>query len=219
MVMSLDDIRRYVRLHMDVEVEDLPDEVLDPFIAQGFDRIVQSEQRWPFYETSDTFTTVIGGPTPMPTGLARADAFIGDQGKIVWIPWDEGVVAYNGQSGIPVRWSQKGDQLYFFPTPDQAYTITYSGYRSPTDWMAEGAGGVPDLPAILHQTVALWALYRSYAQQEDIEMSSGYKVQFDEELRNYGRRLVEMPLEQPLILNGGTGVRVPWPPLFDWQVS
>lgn len=216
--MSLQAIRDYVREHLDIEVEDLEDVVLDRFISQGFDRVVQYEQRWPFYETTSTLTLTVGSTTPVPATLKRVDALVLDGTKLTWISTDEAVVAFNGQSGTPTRWSQWGDQLMFFPTPDQAFVVTYFGYRNPVDWLSGGAGATPDVPELLHHTIALWALHRAYGQQEDLEQAALFQGEFEQELNAFARRLVEMPLERPLVLNGGTKARAPFPPLFDWQV-
>ena len=50
--MTLGQIRTQVQGMLDIAPGDIPVSVLDTFIAQGFDAIVYSEKRWPFYEVS-----------------------------------------------------------------------------------------------------------------------------------------------------------------------
>jgi hypothetical protein len=56
--MTLAQIRSQVQGMLDIADGDIPNSVLDTFIAQGFDAIVYSEKRWPFFEVSTTFSTV-----------------------------------------------------------------------------------------------------------------------------------------------------------------
>ena len=47
--MTLAQIRTQVQGMLDIAENDIPNSVLDTFIAQGFDAIVYSEKRWPFF--------------------------------------------------------------------------------------------------------------------------------------------------------------------------
>ena len=56
--MQLTDMRDYVRNVVDIDSTDITDATLNTFIREGYDVIVFSEKRWPFYETAITFDTV-----------------------------------------------------------------------------------------------------------------------------------------------------------------
>ena len=58
MALTLAQIRTQVRSVVDIDSTDIDDTTLDTMIGQGFDLIVYSEKRWPFFETSTTFNTV-----------------------------------------------------------------------------------------------------------------------------------------------------------------
>jgi hypothetical protein len=222
--MNLQEIRDYVRNHLDLELEDLPDPVVDVFIREGSRKVEYSEQRWPFYEDIVTWSTIAGGAsTPFadisPT-LRRISAIVhADNRALQWISTEAAADRFNAeQTGRPTHYGEWGENLLLFPTPDEALAVTIYGYRKQTDWTAGGAGAEPDLPEELHNTVALWALHRAYAQQEDPEMAGLYRNIFDQELNEFGRRMTEMPLTRPLVMNR-TRRRPRSRPRFDWEVS
>ena len=231
MALSLQEIRDYVRLHLDLEEDDLPDQVLDVFIRDGSKRIERAEPRWPYFETavelaqsaSTVAKNTISADLDQITAIRYSDSSAWP--PLVWIGHD----AFSDQqasrpsaTGRPLYFSEWGGIVYFFPAPDVAYNIEVQGYRKATDWVAAGAGAEPDLPDELHNTVATWALARAYLQQEDPELGAVYERQFSDELNEFRRRLVITPHNQPLVLNGGAA---PSPvqrlvrPRFDWEVS
>lgn len=231
MALTLNLIRTFVRTHLDVEQDDLPDTVLDAFIREGSKRIERAEARWPFYETFWGFSAGVNPIGLYPkSGIAAdidqiASIANGTFGQLTWLGFDaftELTRQQSGASGRPVYWSEWADNLVFFPAPDATYNLTIRGYRKPLDWVATGTGGVPDMPDELHNTVQTWALSKAYAQQEDPEMSALYERQFSDELNEFRRRLVVTPHPQPLVLNAGSLRRADdllVRPRFDWEVS
>lgn len=228
MALTLDDIRTFVRAHLDLDTEDLPNSVLDVFIREGSKRIERAAPRWPFYAKTWTLTTVGGQRdyafSAIATDVDQIAAISRDDMPLSWVGADVYDIVNPTNtlgSGKPVRYTWWGTTLSLHPTPDAAYALTVRGYRTPTDWVAAGAGANPDLPDELHNTVATWALAKAYTQQEDPELGSVYERQFAEELAEFKRRIDSTPLPQPLVLNGTATSRMwpaPWPPRFDWQV-
>lgn len=217
MAMNLQQIRDFVRTSLDLELEDLPDTLLDAFIRDGSKRIERAEPRWSFYEKIFSLATTVGvssyGKTSaIASDLDQIQAISVDDRMLplMWIGMDELnrlQVMQPSLQGRPIYFSEWGDQVIFFPTPDQAYTLTIRGYRKPEDWVANGAGAEPDFPDELHNTVATFALSKAYAQQEDPELSALYERQFSDELNEFQRRLTQTPMSQPLVLNGGPRTR------------
>lgn len=231
MALTLQQIRDFVRLHLDLEIEDLPDQVLDFFIREGSRRIERAEPRWPFYETSYSLTqatgvesvpkTTIGADLDQLRAIVHVDPL--KHHPLTWVGFDafQEMRSQRAAQGRPRFFAEQGGSVYFFPTPDQSYDFTVFAYRKPADWVANGAGAVPDMPDELHSTVATWALSKAYAQQEDPELSSLYERQYADELNEFRRRLVITPHNQPLVLNGGAApdpTRVLVRPRFDWEV-
>ena len=56
--MQLSVMRDYVRNVVDITTNDVSDATMNTFIREGYDIIVYSEKRWPFYEAATTFNTV-----------------------------------------------------------------------------------------------------------------------------------------------------------------
>jgi len=208
---TLQQIRDYVRSHIDLEVEDLPDAVLDVFIREGSKRVERAEKRWPFYEAEYTLNTVASTEDydiedTFGVTLSEITSIVTpSHGPIKWIGRDVGDTHFpldTATTGEPVAWSEWGGSLRLYPTPDAVYSLSVRGYRESTDWIAEGAGGEPDLPDDLHNCVAQWALARAYAQQDDPEMAQLFERQFADELNFFRRRFNDTPPAQPLIMNG-----------------
>lgn len=215
MAMTLQGIRDFVRTHLDLEVDDLPDDILDTFIRDGSKRIERAMVRWPFYEKTWIFATVSGSSDYPKSGIAADIDEISfmeiadNRSPLQWLSMDElqTLQRLRPTTSRPYYFAEWQDTFSLFPTPDIAYGVVLRGYRVPHDWVADGAGGTPDMPDELHNTVATFALSKSYAQQEDPELSSFYERQFNDELQTYMRRISVMPLSQPLVLNGGPRTR------------
>ena len=219
--MNLQDIRDYVRSHMDLELEDLPDVMLDVFIREGSRKIEYSEQRWPFYERTATVATSpsTGTVSLASLGLRKVASVVFDQEPLRWISVEEYDDLWGYYEGRPTKYAEWEGSILLGPVPDQAYDLLIRGYRPQDDWVAAGTGAEPDVPEELHNTVALWALHRAYAQQEDPEMASFYRAVFDQELNEFGRRITEMPLHRPLVMGGAALRRRRSRPRYDWEVS
>lgn len=222
--MDLQAIRTYVRTHMDLDSEDLPDSLLDLFAREASKKVERAEKRWPFYAVTYALTT-----TADTADYALSSISTGDLREVVaitsttlplqWLGPDQASDAYLRYTGTgePVKWSQWGSTVTLYPTPDASYTLTARGYRTPTDWVAAGAGGEPDMDDDLHMTVATWVLSRAYAQQEDTELAAYFAQVFDAELEAFRRRIVDSPPPQPLILGRNRRRTTLSRPPFDWE--
>lgn len=58
--MQLSAMRDHVRNVVDITTNDISDATMNTFLREGYDIIVFSEKRWPFYEVATTFDTVAG---------------------------------------------------------------------------------------------------------------------------------------------------------------
>ena len=117
-----------------------------------------------------------------------------------WSTWNDGTSASAAVSNQTIR---------LYPTPSDAQTISIRGYRNPVDFGGNTAvyrtaiadANTPDLPVPFDNVLTLYALYRSYQQQEDAAMGQQYYSQFIQELDNLRARFEDSPAPQPLILN------------------
>jgi len=216
--MSLGQIRTQVQGMLDIADGDIPNSVLDTFIAQGYDAIVYSEKRWPFFELSATFSTVADKSDYTLAEIGYS--LINQTVREVWsLRTDDHIIEYIGRdlgdfhnplnsigSGTPQYWSYWGDQVRFYPTPDSVETIYMRGSREATDFPNKMNGTAntalfPDLPDPFHPLLSIYAAARAYLQQEDPTMSVQYDRQFQIELDNLARRFADTPAPQPMLLN------------------
>lgn len=222
--MDLQAIRDLVRSHLDLELEDLPDPLLDAFAREGSHRIEQAERYWPFYQ--QVFTYAIGQnevSTPLTTihaDLTEIAGVVRDDGSSLRFvgPREFERRQLPEQSGTVSFFTQWGETVFWGPIPAEATNVSIRGYRRANDWVADGAGGVPDMPVELHNTIFLWALAKAYAQQEDTELSSTYERMFNDELNLYRRRFTQMNSTQPIVLGGNNRHGFLRPPVYDWQL-
>lgn len=221
--MDLQAIRNFVRTHMDLDVEDLPDDLLDTFAREATHKVERAEKRWPFYAVNYTFTTEAGvGSYDLsvitPGDLRQISAVLIDQRVLTYVGPDEADRRQSLQAtGQPTSWSQWGNTIDLHPSPSDVYTLSVRGYRAPIDWVSQGAGAEPDMDSDLHMTVATWVLARAYAQQEDTELSTYFAQSFDRELDAFRRRIVDTPPPQPLSLSSGGPRRRMERARYDWE--
>jgi hypothetical protein len=83
------------------------------------------------------------------------------------------------------------------------------GYRNPIEFGGTTAinrtaiadANTPDLPVPFDNVLSLYAIYRTYQQQEDAGMANQYFALFQGELDNLRARFEDTPAPQPLLLN------------------
>jgi len=241
-------MRDHVRNVVDITSNDISDTTMDTFIREGYDIIVYSEKRWPFYEVALEFDTVASqkdytlaevgtslsithdgvvfstaGGGASNVGVREVAAMKTSNHVLEYIGYDVGDVIYpldSNTTGKPWYWSTWNDgtsasaavsnqTIRLYPTPSGAQTISIRGYRNPVDFGGTTAvyrtaiadADTPDLPVPFDNVLTLYALYRSYQQQEDAAMGQQYYSQFIQELDNLRARFEDTPAPQPLILN------------------
>ena len=245
--MQLSVMRDYVRNVVDITTNDVSDATMNTFIREGYDIIVYSEKRWPFYEAATTFNTVAdqkdytlsdigtnlsithdgvtfsGASAPKNVGLREVAAMKTDNHVLEYIGYDAGDVIYpldSNSTGRPWYWSSwsggasasaavSNQTIRLYPTPSSVQTISVRGYRNPVDFGGTAAiyrasiadANTADLPFPFNNVLALYALYRTYQQQEDAGMGQQYYAQFIQELDNLRARFEDSPAPQPLLLN------------------
>ena len=240
-------MRDYVRNIVDITTNDIADTTMNTFIREGYDTIVYSEKRWPFYEVALNFTTVggqsdyamadiatnlsivhdgvtfSGGAAPKNVGIREVASLRTDNQVLNYLGYDAADVLYpvssNGSSQ-PWYWSMwasgssasagiSNQVIRLYPTPGSGQTIYMRGYRNPVEFggntvvnrSAIASTDTPDLPVPFDNVLALYAIYRSYQQQEDAAMGQQYYSQFIQELDNLRARFEDSPAPQPLLLN------------------
>ena len=212
--MEIQEMRAYIRSVVEIDSSDITDDVLNRFLGEGYDQVVYSEKRWPWYEASTTFETVastsdyplatVGASVPL--GLREVHALRTDDHVLTMIGRDAGDVVYPLDSvgnGDPWYWSYWGETVRLYPTPSGIKTVYVRGYKNPA---AFGAGSVDgtspsDFPEPFHMIIATYGINRAYEQQEDPGMAAQYHSIFVMELDNLRARYLDSPAPQPLVMN------------------
>jgi len=187
--MTASDLRTTVREITDLDIEDLPDSLLNLYLRDGYYRILDLEKRWVFLEKSFTFNTVaeqrayeIDNFTSDP--ISQIVSIVDESGiglSLDMVPYDMAETTYVGSydtSGDPLFYSIWEGSIHLFPKPNNVRVLKVRGYREPIDWVGED--DVVDASASLHFALVYYACSRVYQRLEDTVMAAEYKRSFDE---------------------------------------
>lgn len=218
--MQISEMRTYVRSVVDIDSSDIGDDTLNRFLGEGYDVIVYSEKRWPFYEAETSFSTVADTKdytlatvgASVTNGLREIAALRTNDHVVAYVGRDAGDVAFPldvSTTGEPWHWSYWADTVRMYPTPDAVYTVTARGYQNPTAFGAGSSDSTEpsDLPDPFHIVIATYGVARAYEQQEDPDMAVQYLSLFNQELDNLKARYDDMPAPQPVLLNSRVSSR------------
>jgi hypothetical protein len=204
--------RDFVRLYLDTDTEELPDQLLDVFFDQALTRIDRASRRWRFYEAEFALATVASTQSHT---FASIDATLQDVTTVQGQRWQleplsheiaQRKYAFFIGEQEPMFWSTYADTLYLWPTPGDAYSLVVRGYRKMT--RPADAGAAFDFPEDFHPLVLEYALARAYEQQDDDVMSQQKFLRFEQELAELKTRW-ETPPSGGTVLGAGTR-RTPW---------
>lgn len=208
------EIRQLVWDIMDLEDTDLPGALVVQFIRDGFDRIINLERRWPFYETTYTLNTVAGQRdypiTSIGTGNLREVVSILDNSsagnRLSIVSLDEAEAVWHGSFDVPTRpllYAEWGEVIKLYPRPDTVYPLSIRGYRKPSYTWATDIDLSPDCDDRFHTALAYYAISQAYKRQEDNEMTQMYKQSFDEAVSLAKQDIMRPPSHRPMIMSRG----------------
>jgi len=209
------DLVALVRDITDLDEADLPTSLLRTYFRDGYDRLINLERRWPFFETSVSLETVPEQRDyPMSTigdGNLREITSIVDTSmagnRLHLVSIDDAERVWNASLDAPSRplyFVEWGNAIKLYPKPETVYPLSIRGYRKPTyTWLTNDALQV-DCDERLHTAIAYYAISQAYKRQEDNEMSMVYKQSFDEAVALARRDLMRPPSHRPMVYNGGS---------------
>lgn len=211
------DIRNAVRSIMDLDATDLPDAIINLYMRDGYQHIINLERRWRFLEYSFNFTTVVNQrsyniDTITSQPLREIISIVIDDTigtRLELVSYDEAESRYIGSLDIPNRplfYAVWGNQVHLFPTPNEAFTMKVRAYRDPSDWVT--GNSYVDAAESLHFPIVYYIVSRVYQTQENTVMAQMYKQSFDETVAIARKDLTRPDSAYPLVLSGGkTGRR------------
>lgn len=202
--MNRDAMRQAVRDQVEQDESDLPNSRLDGYIREGYERVIQLETRWPFFEKLWTLpVSAATASVTVPSDVAIVVAITVPTGRLKWLEHRDGEDWYGFTSVTPgtiCHWSKLGTSIYLWPAPSTDVSLTVRGFRRPTDWITSGAEA--DADERLHWPIVNYALSRVYMQQEDEVLSSQYIADFREGVMVAHRAVMRPWREETLILGG-----------------
>ena len=212
MAMSLTDVRLMVRNISDLDTTDLPNSVLDDFVKEAFQRIIVLERRWPKYQETYTFNTVVNQrPYTIATiGDIREVISLVDTStsgsRLTMIPYDNAEEIWLGNTDVasrPYFYALWDSALHLYAKPDAVYSITVRAYRNPLyTWLTTITNPI-DCDEWFHILLVYFVLSRVYQRQEDPELSQMYLKSFEEGVAMARRDLMKTPSARPMLLSGG----------------
>lgn len=229
--MDVQSLRNFVRDHLEVDDEELPDTLLNVYFQEAFDRTMAADNRWPRYEKTWTISWV-----PNATSISLpADVLVPSIMSVLSLADGYRLVAMNHENaedmfaptnmignGSPIYYSVWGGQMYLWPSlsPEVSADFQLRAYRQPV-W-TNGASDIPDLDPRLHVTLCYFVMSLAYAAQEDDVLEGTYLARWDRDLRQQMKTMFEPVHHRPLVLHGGAPVGgvAPWvinPPAPGWS--
>ena len=212
MAMSLTDVRLMVRNISDLDTTDLPNSVLDDFVKEAFQRIIVLERRWPKYQETYTFNTVVNqrAYTIATIGDIREVISLVDTStsgsRLTMIPYDNAEEIWLGNTDVasrPYFYALWDSALHLYAKPDAVYSITLRAYRNPLyTWLTTITDPI-DCDEWFHILLVYFVLSRVYQRQEDPDLSQMYLKSFEEGVAMARRDLMKTPSARPLLLSGG----------------
>lgn len=211
------DIRSAVRSIMDLDATDLPDSIINLYMRDGYQHIINLERRWRFLEHSFSFNAVVGQRsynidqiTAQPLREIISIVINDTTGnRLELVSFDEAESRYTGALDTPNRplfYAVWNDQLHLFPKPDYPYVLNVRAYRDPIDWVTGNT--YVDAAESLHFPIVYYIVSRVYQTQENMQMAQMYKQSFDETVSIARKDLTRPDSAAPLVLSGGkTGHR------------
>lgn len=210
--MNIGQIRNYVRTQLDVDEEEYPNDLIDAYIDEGFNRMVSLEPRWPGYESVWTLIKLAGESTiavPSDLNVAAIDSIINQEtGQRLLEIGPEMAEDYLLVRPIPslgVSWfTTYGNTITLWPqvnTDDEA-TFTIRAQRIPTP-VDVAESSVPDMDARLHRPLCNFVIALMYANQEDEVLEDTYMKRWQAGFAAAHRSIFSGRISRPVVLNGG----------------
>lgn len=208
--MNLSELRDAVRTQLDLDEDDISNATLDMYIREGYNRTIQLERRWPFFESTWSVTSSGASITvPATTAGISSVVDVDNNVRLIQIGTELAEDKFYGNvgEGTPQHFSWWGSTLTLYPTPSANTDYTIRGWRKPTDWVTAGAASEVDADERLHLPLFHYACSLAYAQLEDTELENTYMRRWAATTEQAHDDIMRPQHHEPLVFNGGTRVR------------
>ena len=218
---TLTSLRDIVHAQTQTQVAELPDAVIDTYLQQAFERTINAETWWPFYETTWPLVLTAGqyqlalpGDCNVPGIMTLFDVERGlrmEQTAQVWAedhfrerPTFNGVDWVSDAAPIsPQVWySVWGDMITLWPINVSSVDRNFSlrGYRKPLTWLT--GGSEPDCDPRLHLALTHYAVALAYAREEDEVLETSYMDRWMRDVELARRAIMDPAHHRPMAMAG-----------------
>jgi hypothetical protein len=212
---TLNDLRRLVRQQTETTQAELPDVTIDDYLSQAFERTVNAEVQWPYYETSWAMNQVAGTTAISIPADAWAPGFMSfldvvNNVRLVQLDPEEAEDRFFGttvSATFPLNYSvwEKAIQLWPATTYDDDRSYKLRGFRLPQKFPIKSGDTtdpeqLPDLDPRLHSCLAHYATALAYIQQEDMELENQYMKRWQNDVNLAHNVIMEPSHYRPLIM-------------------
>lgn len=162
-------------------------------------RRIYGDRRWDFLEVTDDVALTVGDETPdlsSITDIHSIDAvrieFGSDRWSLEFIDADtiRERLHEDRDNGAPEFWSRHGRQLYIYPRPDKAYTLTLDYIKEPAPLVNDG--DEPAIPDTYHDVLVVGAArdiaYRERDWSAHQAMSADFAARYAAMVQAHGVR-------------------------------
>lgn len=207
--MNLQELRDAVRAQLDTDEDELPNTLVNLFLNDAYARTIQMEERWPFFESSWSLSSVADTSAyTLDTTISALVQVLDTASDFVLAQLDHAVAtrAYgdgSASSGVPTYWSEWAGSIYLWPRPNTVRTYSLIGYRKPTDWIAAGASSEVDADSRLHLPLYYYAVSLVYAQQEDDILEAMYMNRYVQSVARARDDIMRVPQHRPIVMSRG----------------
>lgn len=206
-------MRGFVRTHLELDDEELPDSTLNVYLQDAFERTYAASNQWPRQEMTWEISILAGeGSAALPTDMiipSIMSVLTPQNYRLIQINHEnaEDMFAQTPSpvSGTPLYYSIWARRLYVWPMPQngdvEPYQMNVRGYSQPT-WDSS-ASAIPDIDLRLHIAICYYAMSLVYAAQEDEILEGVYIARWERDVRQQVKQLLEPSMHRPLVMNGG----------------
>jgi hypothetical protein len=209
------ELRSFVRAHLEVDDEELPDTLLNVYLQDAFERTIAMDNRWPRNEQIFDVSKIAGNDTAslpatlsIPTIMSVVSVANGYRLAIIAHENAEDSFVPNNTEGggNPLYVSIWANEMYFWPrvATDTNYDVKVRAYAQPA-W-DNNASAIPDLDPRLHIALCYYAMALVYAAQEDEVLEGVYMARWNRDVMQTIKTLMEPVHNHPLVLHGGNPV-------------
>jgi len=212
--MTRTDIVNSVREITEMDSSDVSDAILQLYMRDGYNRIIDLERRWNFLEVSFSMTTTANQQAYTIDDFTTHDMrevvsiLDEDNARLDYISYDvaeEQFLVLEQSVSDPLFYSMWNNQIHLFPIPNAAITLLVRGYRTPTDWVTNDT--VVDGSDAFDIPLVYYVVSRIYQAQEEAQTAAIYQGSFNEAIAIARKDLTRPPSATPVVFAGGPRIR------------